>query len=123
MTAKWTLETEQRFTELRLRQLSGILTEAEQQELTAIQAKVEEIEAATVAPALKRLESEQHVLQKNLENLQTDNTELVQLLNLQALLIADTKRWLEEFEQRYALIQTSFTRLTDHSWQLDGYCR
>jgi predicted nuclease with TOPRIM domain len=61
------------------------------------------------------LESEQAAMQETLENLQVENTELVQLLNLQALLIADTKRWLEEFEQRYSLIQTSFIRLTDHS--------
>ncbi len=113
MKVTWTPEIEQRFTELRLRQLSGNLTEAEQKELAEIRALVEVAESQATAAALKRLESEQAVLQNVLENLQTENKELVQLLNQQALLIADTKRWLSEFDQRYSLIQNAFVRLTE----------
>ena len=112
---KWTPEIEQRFTELRLRKLSGSLTKAEQKELTEIRAMVEVVEFETTAPALKRLESEQVALQKVLENLQIENNELVQVFNQQALLIADTKRWLREFEQRYSVIQNAFIRLAEHS--------
>lgn len=112
MTAKWTPEIEERFTELRLRKLSGNLTEAEQKELTEIRAMVEVVESEMTVSALKRLESEQAALQKVLENHQIENNELLQLLNQQALLIADTKRWLTEFEQRYAAVQTAFSRLT-----------
>ncbi|HDN27733.1 MAG TPA: hypothetical protein ENG03_11690 [Thioploca sp.] len=115
MTVKWTPEIEQRFTELRLRRLSGSLTEAEQRELAEIQTMVEVVESETTTFALKRLETEQFALQDVLEKHQTENQDLVQLLNQQALLIADTKRWLAEFEQRYTVIQNSFTRLTEHS--------
>lgn len=115
MTNKWTPEIEQRFTELRLRQLSGNLTEAELKELTQIQALVEDVEAETTELALKKLESEQAVLQKALADHQVENNELVQLFNQQALLIADTQRWLKDFEQRYSVIENSFTRLTKQS--------
>ncbi len=115
MTNKWTPQIEQRFTELRLLKLSGNITEAELTELAQIQAMVEVIEAETIEPVLKKLESEQAALQKTLGNHQLENNELVQLLNQQALLIADTKRWLKEFEQRYSVIQNSFTRLTKQS--------
>jgi len=90
MTMKWTPEIEQRFTELRLCKLSGSLTEAEQRELAEIQAMVEVVESDTTAFALKRLEPEQIALQDALETLQTENKDLVQLLNQQALLIADS---------------------------------
>ena len=115
MTIKWTPEIEQRFTELRLRKLSGSLTKTEQRELADIQATVEVVESETTRFALKKLETEQIALQKVLESTRNENKELVQLFNQQALLIADTKRWLAIFEQRYADIQNSFTRLTEHS--------
>jgi hypothetical protein len=115
MTISFPPEIEQRFTELRLRRLSGNLTEAEQIELVEIQAMVEVVESEITTKALKKLETEQIALQDVLEKHQTENKELVQLLNQQALLIADTKRWLAEFEQRYAVIQNSFTQLTEHS--------
>lgn len=112
MTDKWTLEIEQRFTELRLRKLSGHLTEVEQEELAEIRAIVEVVESETTVSILHRLESEQVALQKVLANHQVENNELVQLLNQQALLIADTKRWLKEFEQRYSAVQNAYSQLT-----------
>ncbi len=104
MVVKWTPEIERRFTELRLRKLSGQLTKVEQKELTEIRAIVEVVESELTAFALKRLESEQLALQKVLEDQQVESNELVQLLNQQALLIADTKRWLRDFEQRYSML-------------------
>ena len=112
MTDKWTPEIEQRFTELRLRKLSGNLTEVEQKELSRIRAMVEFAESETTISTLQRLESEQVALQKVLQNHQIENNELVQLLNQQALLIADTKRWLREFEQRYSAVQNAYNQLT-----------
>ncbi len=114
MTKKWTPEIEQRFTELRLHKLMGNnLTETEQKELADMTAMVERVESDTTA--LKRLETEQITLDSVLEKAQIENKALVQLLNQQALLIADSKQWLAEFEQRYAIIQNAFTRLTTHS--------
>ncbi|TGO02366.1 hypothetical protein PN36_26200 [Candidatus Thiomargarita nelsonii] len=97
MTVKWTPEIEQRFTELRLCKLSGSLTEDEQRELAEIQATVEIVESDTTAFALKRLETEQIALQDILEKRQTENKEFLQLLNQQALLIADTKQMLSVY--------------------------
>ncbi|MEK8016271.1 MAG: hypothetical protein VSS75_005335 [Candidatus Parabeggiatoa sp.] len=112
----WTPEIEQRFTELRLRKLTrGSLNEAEQKELASITTMVDIVESDTAAGALKRLETEQKALQSVLEKSQIENQELVQLFNQQALLIADSKHWLAEFEQRYAVIQNAFRRLTPHS--------
>lgn len=91
MMAKWTPEIEQRYTELRLRQLSSSLTPAEATELSKIRAMVAVVEAETTAPALQKLEAEQAMLQDKLTSLQAENSELVQLLNQQALLIANTK--------------------------------
>lgn len=64
MTKKWTPEIEHRFTELRLRKLSGNLTAAEQKELDDIQTMIETVESKIAAPGLQRLEKEQLVLQK-----------------------------------------------------------
>lgn len=98
MRDKWTSEIEKRFTDLRLRKLSGNLTKTEQKELNKIHAMVEVVESETTAPALARLESEQVALQKDLGSLQVENDELVQLFNQQALLISDTKQWIRDFE-------------------------
>jgi len=112
----WTPEIEQHFTELRLRKLTGdSLTQAEQKELAELIAMIEVVESDTTATALKKLESDQMALQGNFEKFQIENKELTELFNQQALLIADSKRWLAEFEQRYAIIQNSLTRLTTHS--------
>jgi len=116
MKKKWTPEIEQRFTELRLRKLTDdSLTEAEQKELAELIAIVEVVESDTTATALKKLEIEQIALQNVLEKDENENKELIELFKQQALLIADSKGWLAEFEQRYAIIQNSFTRLTAHS--------
>ncbi len=116
MTNKWTPEIEQRFTELRLGKLTGNgLTEAEQVELAELTAMVEVVESDTTAKALKKFTTDQIALEEVLEKYQQENQELVELFNQQALLIADSKRWLAEFEQRYAIIKNAFTRLTTHS--------
>lgn len=109
---KWTSEIEERFTELRLRKLSGHLSAEEQQELDEIRALVNVVESETFTPALQKLESERATLQGILSNHQKENSELMQLLNQQSMLIADTKHWLKEFEQRYSAVQSAFSRLT-----------
>ncbi len=48
MAVKWTPQIEQRFTELRLRKLSGNLTEAEQRELAEIQAMAGVVELKVI---------------------------------------------------------------------------
>lgn len=113
MTVKWTPEVEQRFTELRLRKLSGSLTEPEEHELAKLRLLVTAVESEIAENGLQRLESEQIALQKILDMQQAENRELMQLFNQQALLIADTKRWLKEFEKRYTSIQNSFAHLAN----------
>ncbi|MDA0244996.1 MAG: hypothetical protein OT477_16385 [Chloroflexi bacterium] len=101
MTLEWTSEIEERFTELRLREMGGQLTAVEQAELYAQLATVAE---ESTAPWLSRVEKEQADLENMLSSEQTRNRELMALFNQQALLIADSKRWLAEFEQRYAAV-------------------
>ena len=92
---KWTPEIEECFTELRLQKLGGHLTVAEEGELSEIWEAVGVVETEIVAPALQKLESEQVALEEILKTSQREKDDLVQLLNQQALLIADIKGSLE----------------------------
>ncbi len=108
----WTSEQKQRFNQLRLRALDGLLSAAEQEELHQMRAEIALIEEATMAPALTKLEQGNARLQTMLTELTQENTDLLALSQRQKRLIIDTKQWIAEFEQRYALIQSDFVRLT-----------
>ena len=90
----WTPEHEQRFNELRLRALDGVLSETEQEELLQLRAAIALIEEATVAPALEKLEQENAHLQTMLVELAHENKELLALSQRQSHLITDTKLWI-----------------------------
>ena len=111
MIPEWTSEIEERFTELRLREMGGQLTAVEQMELDELYAQLATVAEESTAPWLSRVEQEQADLESLLASEQTRNRELMALFNQQALLIADSKRWLAEFEQRYAAVHTGFTEL------------
>ncbi len=112
MTIKWTSEIEARFTELRLKKLNGNLTTKEENELSEIREVISVVEDEITESVLKKLESDQALISEVLKTSQREKESLVKLRNQQALLIADTKRWIQEFEERYFLIQDSFSRLT-----------
>jgi len=115
MAKKWTFEIEERFTELRLKKLNGKLTVKEESELSKIRNTISTVEDETAESALKKLESNQVIIDEALKISKQKKEDLVKLRNQQALLIADTKRWIEEFDERYFLIQDSFSRLAKQS--------
>jgi len=108
----WTFEEEQRFTELKLRELDNLLKPEEKNELQRLRAQVSKVEDKVLNPILGKLEQENADLQSFLTDLTKENHELLALSQRQTRLIEDTKKWIAEFESRYALIQNDFVRLT-----------
>lgn len=90
----WTPEQQQRFTELRLRALDGLLSADEQEELAQLRAAIAMVEEVTMAPALQKLEQENVQLQTILTELTQANEQLHALSQRQKRLIRDTKQWI-----------------------------
>lgn len=109
---EWTIELEDRLTELRQRELSGILNKVEEAELTELMAALETDEATQLASSFAGISSEQAFMQFKLRALQTDNEALARILNQQERLVADAQKWLIDLEQRHTLIRQSYTRIT-----------
>lgn len=95
MAKKWTFEIEERFTELRLKKLNGKLTVKEESELSKIRNTISIVEDETAESALKKLESNQVIIDEALKISKQKKEDLVKLRNQQALLITDTKRWID----------------------------
>ena len=112
MNNEWTAELEERFTKLRLQELSVGLNEQEQRELDNIQTIVQKVETQSTQAGIRKLEAEQATLETQIETLKAQNQEWLTLSNQQSVLIADAQKWLSEFEQRYTTIQSTFMRLT-----------
>jgi len=108
----WTTEQQALFDALRVRELDGTLTVAEQAQLNELTVLLEAEEAHYLAPVIARVRADQAVLRERLEALQTENEALARLLNQQEQLVADARQWLAQFEQRHLRIQQAYTRLT-----------
>lgn len=109
---EWTKAIEERFTNLRRRELSGTLSAAEEIELAKLIAAIEADESTLLVQTVERMSSEQLAMRLRLQALQNDNENLAKVLNQQEQLVADARRWLAEFERRHNLIQQSYTQLT-----------
>ena len=88
----WITEQQQRFTELRLRALDGLLSADEQEELAQLRAAIAMVEEVTMAPALQKLEQENVQLQTILTELTQENEQLHALSQRHKRLIRDTKQ-------------------------------
>ena len=106
-TLRWTAEHDARFNQLRLRELSGVLSDTEQDELTQLMNWIESAEARQLADAVRRMKLEQSVMRSRLSAVQAENDELAKILSQLERLAADSRSWLAEFEQRHALIRHS----------------
>ncbi len=84
---EWTKELEERFTNLRRRELSGTLSAAEEIELTKLIAAIEADESALLAQTIARMHSEQLAMHLRLQALQGDNENLAKVLNQQEQLV------------------------------------
>lgn len=107
----WNYDTERRFTDLRLRELSGTLTETEQKELEQMLDAVDLAEGESLREITERWQSERKHLQEKLRQMEKENDELLHLLVQQEKLVTDARRWLREFEQRHESIQDNYKRL------------
>ena len=109
---EWTKDLEERFTELRQRELSGTLNAIEEIELTNLIYSIEGDESVQLTKVIIGMSSEQTAMRLRLQSLQVDNENLAKVLNQQELLVSDARKWLEEFEKRHHIIQQSYMRLT-----------
>jgi predicted nucleic acid-binding Zn-ribbon protein len=109
---KWTAEIEARFHELRLRELSGALSETEKRELAQLVTVIEAEEAEQLVSVISQLQSEQAGMRTHLRVLQEENVELAKVLSQLEQLVVDARKWLAEFEHRHRLIRQSYARLT-----------
>ncbi|AGP33217.1 hypothetical protein SCE1572_01085 [Sorangium cellulosum So0157-2] len=107
----WTKDDQSRLDRLRDKELSGTLTEPEQAELAALMARIEAEEAALLAPEMARLRAEAGDVAAELARVESENEQLAQLMAQQQALVADTRRFLEEFDRRRASILDGFARI------------
>ncbi len=114
-TIRWDEQTRLRFNELRLKQLSSILTDAESAELQQLMNTLLAADEEYLTPAISRLQQDIQQLQSQLQNQQVHNTALAQLLLQQEQLAADAQQSLRTLEQRQLYIHQQYTRLTGDS--------
>lgn len=107
----WTRDDQSELDRLRGKELAGTLTEPELAELSALMARVEAEEAAVLAPEMGRLRAEARDLAAELASVEGENEQLAQLMAQQQALVADTRRFLEEFDRRRASILDGLTRV------------
>jgi hypothetical protein len=107
----WTKEDQSKLDHLRGKELAGTLAEPEQEELAALMARVEAEEAAVLAPAMARLRAEAGDLTAELGRVEGENEQMAQLMAQQQALVADTRRFLEEFDRRRASILDGLARI------------
>jgi hypothetical protein len=108
----WNEKQQVRFDELRQRKVTGALTPSEQSELEAMVARLTQAADEALSPAIARLQIEQAELQERLQRQQHENQELAKLLHQQEQLVAETQRWLADFDRRHTQIREAYTRLT-----------
>jgi hypothetical protein len=107
----WTKDDQSKLDRLRGKEPSGTLTEPEQAELAALTARVEAEEAVVLAPEVARLRAEAGDLAAELGRVEGENEQLAQLMAQQQALVADTRRFLEEFDRRRASILDGLARV------------
>jgi Mg2+ and Co2+ transporter CorA len=112
MAMAWTQEQQQRFDELRRRELTAPLQDAEQRELWTLQEALEAEEARYLAPALEQMQREQEAGEQALLDAQRRNEELAQLAQQHEQLIGEAHQWLTQFDQRRLVLQERFNALT-----------
>jgi hypothetical protein len=112
---EWNEQLTDRFDELRLKQIAGALSAAEQEELFQLIQTIESGEASLLTAYFGHVAAENVRLQTKLQAVQDENEALGQLVIQQEQLVADARRWLAEFDRRNTQIQQSYSHLTGSS--------
>lgn len=108
----WTMDDQAKLDFLRGKELAGTLTEPEHAELAGLMARVEAEEAAALAPDMARLRDEIAGTADELRRVETESEELARLMAQQQALVADARKFLDEFDRRRASILDGLTRIT-----------
>ena len=93
---KWTIEEEERFTKLKLRELDNQLSISEKDELEQLRTVVRDAEDTILTPTLDKLQQENANLQSLLIELTDENKELIALSKRQNRLIKKAKNWIAD---------------------------
>ena len=109
---EWSNEKQARFDDLRQRELTGTLSNTEQQELKVLTGILTQIADEALLPANERLQRELTELETRVEQRQDENEELAKLLHQQEQLTAESRQWLQDFDRRHAQIRETYARLT-----------
>jgi len=107
----WTKDDQTKLDRLRDKELAGTLAEPEQGELAALMARVEAEEAQALAPEMARLRAQISDLADELGKVEGENEELARLMTQQQALVADARRFLDEFDRRRASILDGLARV------------
>jgi hypothetical protein len=95
----WNPETQKRFDELRMHELSGSLDAAEQAELARLFAVIEAEEAESLAPGLQQSQVRYQMLREQLRQKQQVAEGLVEQISQQEQFITSLRQYLNELEQ------------------------
>lgn len=107
----WTKDDQTKLDLLRGKELAGALTEPEHMELAALMARVEAEEAASLAPEMARLRAQVGETSDELSRIESENEELARLMAQQQTLVADARRFLDDFDRRRASILDGLARI------------
>ena len=107
----WAKDDQTKLDILRAKELAGTLTEPEHAELAGLMARVEAEEAAVLAPEMARLRAEVGEVANELGRIEGENEELARLMGQQQTLVADARRFLDEFDRRRASILDGLARV------------
>lgn len=88
-----------------------MLQEQEQKELAALFAQIEAEEAEVLAPEMARLRAEAGNMANELARIEGENEELARLLAQQQALLADARKFLDDFDRRRASILDGLARV------------
>ncbi|HFC12762.1 MAG TPA: hypothetical protein ENJ56_07950 [Anaerolineae bacterium] len=102
----------ERFNDLRLKEVGGTLSEAEQVELAAIMQTRLQASDEFLDVVVARVRQTHDNLQQRLSHYQAESEALATLLLQQEQLVSDATQWLTEFDRRNQHIQQIYTQLT-----------
>jgi predicted nuclease with TOPRIM domain len=108
----WTNEQQARFDDLRQRDLAGALSSSEEAELDELTAWLTAVADTALSPAVAQMIETQTTLRQQLQRQQEKNEALAGLLHQQEQLVAETRRWLADFDKRQSQISQTYSRLT-----------
>lgn len=107
----WTNDDQANLNLLRGKELAGTLTDVEERELAKLMARVEDEEAAALAPEMKRLRDDVAAMPDKIRRVEVENEELARLMAQQQALVADAAKFLGEFDRRRATILDGLARI------------